>query len=40
MIGWILLGIFLVAVIAFVITVWLNMDDDDDDDSSFDPHSG
>lgn len=40
MIGWILLGIFLVAVIAFVISVWLNMDDDDDDDSSFDPHSG
>lgn len=40
MIGWISLGIFLVAVISFVITVWLNMDDDDDDDSSFDPHSG
>lgn len=40
MIGWILLGLFLVAVIAFVISVWLNMDDDDDDDSSFDPHSG
>lgn len=40
MIGWILLGIFLVAVISFVITLWLNMNDDDDDDSSFDPHSG
>lgn len=40
MIGWILLGIFLVAVISFVITVWLNMDDDDDNDSNFDPHSG
>ena len=40
MIGWILLGIFLVAVISFVITVWLNMDDDDDNDSNFDPHIG
>lgn len=40
MIGWILLGIFLVAVISFVITMWFNMDDDDDNDSNFDPHSG
>ena len=40
MIGWVLLVIFLVAVIAFAITMWINMDDNDDDDSSFDPHSG
>lgn len=40
MIGWIVLGIFVVMVIAFVITLWFSMDDDDDDDSSFDPHSG
>lgn len=40
MIGWIVLGIFVLLVLAFVISLWFNIDDDDDDDSSFDPHSG
>lgn len=40
MIGWIVLGIFIVIGVVFVIALWFSMDDDDDDDSSFDPHSG
>lgn len=35
---WIAMGVFIVGVIIFVISLYFNTDDDDDHDGGFDPH--
>jgi len=40
MLEYIVIGLFVVFVIAIIISAWCHTSEGDDDDSSFDPHSG